>query len=190
MLASVFDTFSVASPVSVMMRGLMERMFRPERLDAIFAVHSQVQYQRELLFSSLVNLLSLVVCGIHPSVNAAYKAQATTLNVTRGALYQKLNGVELSVSAALLHETARELGELITEMGGAQPALLPGYAVRILDGNALAATAHRLKVLRDVAAAPLPGKSLVVLDPATRLAVDIFPAKMAMRKNAACWMRS
>jgi hypothetical protein len=177
MLASIFDAFAQASPVSVMMRGMMERLFRPERLDEIFAEHSKVQYERELLFSSLVNLLSMVVCGIHPSVNAAYKAKAETLNVTRGALYQKLNGVEIEVSAALLRETASELGELIQSMGGQQVSLLPGYAVRILDGNALAATEHRLKVLRDVAAAPLPGKSLVVLDPESRLAVDIFPCE-------------
>ncbi len=49
--------------------------------------------------------------------------------------------------------------------------------MRILDGNALAATEHRLKVLRSVAAAPLLGKSLVVLDPGLRLAVDIFPCE-------------
>jgi len=41
----------------------MEVVFRAERLDAIFAKHAKVQYQRDLLFSSLVNLLSLVVCG-------------------------------------------------------------------------------------------------------------------------------
>jgi hypothetical protein len=60
-------------------------------------------------------------------------------------------------------------------MGGQSVPLLAGYSVRILDGNALAASEHRLKVLRSVAAAPLPGKSLVVLDPELRLAVDIFP---------------
>ena len=62
-------------------------------------------------------------------------------------------------------------------MGGQAPPLLAGYQVRIIDGNALAATEHRLQVLRTVAAAPLPGKSLVVLDPALRLAVDIFPCE-------------
>ncbi len=55
--------------------------------------------------------------------------------------------------------------------------MLRGYVVRILDGNALAATQRRLKVLQSIAAAPLPGKSLVVLDPQLRLAVDIFPCK-------------
>lgn len=162
MLNNIFDAFVKQTPISLMMRGLMEMVFRPQRLDEIFESHSKLQYTRELLFSSLVNLLSLVVCGIHPSVNATYKAKAEALNVTRGALYQKLNGVEPEVSAALLRETARELGQLIEQVGGQKPPLLAGYQVRILDGNALAASEHRLAVLRDVAAAPLPGKSLVV----------------------------
>jgi IS4 transposase len=174
MLANIFNAFAQESPISIMMRGLMERVFSPDRLDEIFAAHSKVQYQRELLFSTLVNLLSLVVCGIHPSVNAAYKAKAQQINVTRGALYQKLNGVETAVSTALLRQTARELSSLIQAVGGQQEPLLPGYSVRILDGNALAATEHRLAVLRQESAAPLPGKSLVVLEPESRLAIDIF----------------
>jgi IS4 transposase len=177
MLSSIFDAFVKESPVSVMMRGMMEYVFRPQRLNEIFESHAKVQYTRELLFSSLVDLLSLVVCGIHPSVSAAYKAKAASLNVSRGALYQKLNGVETEVSAALVRETASELAGLIEQMDGQQMPLLEGYQVRILDGNALAATDHRLKVLRSVAAAPLPGKSLVVLDPQLRLAVDLFPCE-------------
>jgi hypothetical protein len=174
MLAPIFNAFIQQSPISVMMRGVMERIFHPERLDRLFETHAKVQYTKELLFSSVVNLLSLVVCGVHPSVNAAYKAKAETLNVGRAAFYQKLNGIELDVSAALVRETASELGQLIQQMGGQPSPLLAGYRVRILDGNALAATEHRLSVLRSVAAAPLPGKSLVVLDPELRLAVDIF----------------
>jgi hypothetical protein len=177
MLAAIFDAFVAASPVSVMLRGVMEKVFRPERLDEIFEQYAEVQYTRELLFSDLVNLLSLVVCGIHPSVNAAYKAKAPELNVTRNAIYAKLNGVEPRVSAALLTGSTAELAQLVLQMGGEQPSLLGDYQVRILDGNALAATERRLKVLRSVAAAPLPGKSLVVLDPALRLAVDIFPCE-------------
>ena len=177
MLAAIFDAFIEASPVSVMLRGVMEKVFRAERLDEVFDQYAEVQYTRELLFSDLVNLLSLVVCGIHPSMNAAYKAKANEINVTRNAIYAKLNGVEPAVSAALLRDSTAELSELVRQMGGEQPPLLEGYQVRILDGNALAATERRLKVLRSVAAAPLPGKSLVVLDPALRLAVDIFPCE-------------
>lgn len=177
MLAAIFDGFIEASPVSVMLRGIMETVFGAERINDIFEQHAQNQYTRELLFSDLVNLLSLVVCGIHPSINAAYKAKANEVNVTRNAIYAKLTGVEPEVSAALLRDNADELSELVRQMGGGQPALLDNYQVRILDGNALAATERRLKVLRSVAAAPLPGKSLVVLDPAVRLAVDLFPCE-------------
>lgn len=177
MLANIFDAFVEASPISVMMRGVMERVFQPQRLNELFETHAEEQYTRELLFSSLVNLLSLVVCGIHPSVNAAYKAKANDLNVTRNAIYAKLNGVETAVSAALLRETASELGQLIQQMGGEAEPLLADYQVRILDGTALAATDRRLNVLRSLDSAPLPGKSLVVLDPSLRLAVDIFPCE-------------
>ena len=55
--------------------------------------------------------------------------------------------------------------------------MLPGYRVKILDGNAIAASEHRLKVLRQISSAPLPGQSLVVLDPSLMLAVDIFPCE-------------
>ena len=97
--------------------------------------------------------------------------------MTRNAIYAKLNGVEPKVSSALLRTSTAELSQLVLQMGGESPPLLAGYQSRILDGNALAATERRLKVLRTVAAAPLPGKSLVVLDPALRLAVDIFPCE-------------
>ena len=43
MLGEVFTAFVEQSPVSVMMRALMERIFRPERLDEIFETHAKVQ---------------------------------------------------------------------------------------------------------------------------------------------------
>ncbi|MBD3886679.1 hypothetical protein IFO70_34025 [Phormidium tenue FACHB-886] len=126
MLSSIFDAFVKESPVSVMMRVVMEHLFRPQRINEIFETHAKVQYTRELLFSSLVNLLSLVVCGIHPSVSAAYKAKAETLNVSRGILHQKLNGVEIAVSAALVREMASELAALIGQLEEQHPPLLVG----------------------------------------------------------------
>lgn len=59
-----------------MVRGILEKVLVPEKLDELFEKTAKVQYTRELLFSSVVNLMSLVVCGIRPSVNAAYKAKA------------------------------------------------------------------------------------------------------------------
>ncbi len=65
----------------------------------------------------------------------------------------------------------------IRHLNATMPDLLPGYRIKILDGNAIAATEHRLKVLRDISSAPLPGQSLVVLDPSLMLAVDVFPCE-------------
>lgn len=177
MLGAIFERFVGESPVSVMMRGVMERVFAPEQINRIFSDNAKIQYTRELLFSTLVELMSLVVSGIYPSVNAAYRAKAEQLNVSRTAVYDKLNGVETSVSAAIVRETARAMANLIEFVGGKSPQLLPGYKIRVLDGNCLEKTDHRLEVLRTIGAGALPGKSLVVLDPELRLALNVFPCE-------------
>jgi IS4 transposase len=62
-------------------------------------------------------------------------------------------------------------------VGGARAPWLPGYQVKIVDGNAIEASEHRLKDLRGVAAGALPGKSLVVYEPASGLVSDLFPCE-------------
>jgi Transposase DDE domain len=175
MLSSIFERFVQSSPVTVMARGLMEYIFAAERMDKLFDTHAKVQYQRDLLFSSQVDLMSLVVCGIQKSVNAAYKAKAVDLSVSTTALYNKLNGIEIGVSQALVRETAQDLQQIIHNIGGEQPNPCPGYELRIVDGNCLTGTDHRLDAIRLFAAKALPGKMIVVLDPISKLVVDIFP---------------
>ena len=51
---------------------------------------------------------------------------------------------------------------------------LEGYRVKIVDGNCLAASEHRLKALREATGRALPGKSLVVYEPAPGLVADVF----------------
>jgi len=97
-----------------------------------------------------------------------------TFPVSDQALYDKLNRMELGIAAALVRDSARRAAEAIDALGARRPAWLPGYCVRILDGNAPAATEHRLEPLRDTWAAPLPGKILVVMDPELSLACDAF----------------
>ncbi len=175
MLSTIFERFVEESPISVMVRGLMERVFAAEKINQIFETHAKIQYTKELLFSSLVDMMSLVVCGIYPSVNAAYRAKARQLNVSRTAVYDKLNGVEPGVSAALVKETSASMASLIKLIGGKSEALLAPYRIRVIDGNCLKGTDHRLEVLRKIGAVALPGKSLVILDPELRLAINVFP---------------
>lgn len=79
MLSSLFERFVEKSPVSVMMRGLMERVFAPESLNELFQTTARVQYTKELLFSDLVELMVPVVCGLQPSVRASYQDQAEAM---------------------------------------------------------------------------------------------------------------
>ncbi len=160
LLSKVLDRFVEKTPVSVMARAAMEHALAPEALDALFEEHADKQYTRELLFSSMVDLMGVVVSKVAPSVHAAYQAVAETLPVSLASIYNKLNNLEPSVTSALVRHTAERLTPVIATMGGQMPALLPGYRVRILDGNHLAATERRLQVLRQSKAGPLPGHAL------------------------------
>lgn len=174
MLPKVLQSFIEHSPICVMARAVLENLFQPERLDALFERTAQKQYQRTLLFSSVVELMHSVVLGVEPAVYAAYRKRRHTLRVSDQAVYDKLDGMELGVSAALVQDSAQQAEAVINELAARRDPWLPGYRVRILDGNHLSATEHRLEELRTTWSAPLPGKVLVVLEPETGLAADVF----------------
>jgi hypothetical protein len=122
-------------------------------------------------------LLSQVVCGSRKSVHAAYQADAESIGVSITSVYNKLNGLETQTAASMVRHSAQAVTPIIQKMRGTLGALLPGYRVKIIDGHSLAATEHRSAELRQTAAGALPGKSLVVFDPALKLFVDIFPCE-------------
>jgi IS4 transposase len=170
----VFKPFIEERPICVMARGVLENLLNPARIDELFERTAEVPYTRELLFSSVVDLLGQVVLGVQPSVHAAYQAQAEKIGVSDQAVYDKLNHVELGVSAELVRDSVRQAAPVIRALRAQLPRLLKGYRTRILDGNHLSASEHRLEELRRTWAAPLPGKILVVLDRELMLASDVF----------------
>ncbi len=174
MLPAAFSPFVEQRPIGVMARAIVERFFEPEHLDALFRRTAVEQYERELLFSSVVDLMQAVVLGVEPSVLAAFRKRRHKITVTDDAVYNKLKGMELGVSAAMVRDSAERAASVIDELKARRAAWLPGYRIRILDGNHLSATEHRLEPLRDTWAAPLPGKILVVMDPELDLACDVF----------------
>lgn len=177
LFSEVFERFVQKSPISVMARATMEHALSADALDQLFTAHADRQYTRELLFSSVVDLMSVVVGKIQPSIHAAYQAVAGTLPVAITSVYNKLNGVEPEITRVLVGHTANRLAPVIAATGGQLPALVPNYRVRIIDGSHLAATERRLDVLRGSVAGPLPGQSLVVLDPALMLATNMIPCE-------------
>jgi Transposase DDE domain len=174
---AILQRFMDYSPITVMVRALLERVLTTERLNACFEKAANQQYTRDLLFSSVFDLMSLVVLKTFPSINAAYKSKKVDVEVSIASVYNKLNGMETEVSSALVRDLSQELGALIKEMRAPCAPLLPGYRVKMLDGNCLAATQHRLSVLRDTNSGPLPGKSLVVYDPALDMAINVIPCE-------------
>jgi hypothetical protein len=185
MLDEAFDLFAKAAPATVMIRAVLENILSAKRLNAIFEDTAQVQYTRDLAFSSVVRLMSQVVMRIRPSVHAAYREQVKELDITAKSVYDKLNGIEPAVSREMVRRTAREMELVIRTMNGELSLLLPGFRVRILDGNHFAGTDRRLKVLRDQGGAALPGQALAVLDPALKLIVDLFPCEDAHTQERA-----
>jgi hypothetical protein len=173
----MIDLFRQKTPLSCLLYGLLERCFSADRLNRIFLENAQDQYTKELLFSTVCELMLSVVLKVHPSVNAAYQKSPKLPGVTVSALYEKLKGVELQVSQALLRDTSSDLSSILDALGFKPEPWLPGYPVRILDGNCLSASEKRLDAHKNVSGAALPGKSLVVLDPERRLILDVFPCE-------------
>ena len=177
MLGAVFERFVDHSPISVMVRGTLERVLGADPLDLWYERTAQKQYTRALLFSTVYDLMSQVVFRIQPSVHAAYRAQAAQVGTSVVSVYNKLQELETRTSAELVRYSARKLEPLIEHVGGERASWLPGYHVKIVDGNAIEASEHRLKELRGVEAGALPGKSLVVYEPASGLVSDVFPCE-------------
>jgi IS4 transposase len=178
-LGKVFERFAQYSPVTVMMRGILEYTFPPSRLDELFREHAEQQYEDELLFSTVVNTLSLAVNGTRKSVNAAYLASKDDFTVSVTALYDKLQGVETQVSRALVRESWTRLAPVVRSLRAESEPLLPGYRMKIIDGKHLDGTEHRLAETRTINSSPLPGHCLVVFDPQLRLAIDVLPCEDA-----------
>jgi hypothetical protein len=174
-LGEIFQGFVEASPLSVMVRGTLERVLGAEALDAWYERTAEKQYTRQLLFSTVYELMSEVVFCIKPSLHAAYQGRQQTVGASTVAVYAKLQGIETTTSAQLVRYSASALAPAIAQLQGERAPWLAGYPVKIIDGNCIEATEHRLKPLRGLSAGALPGKSLVVFDPALGLVTDAFP---------------
>jgi IS4 transposase len=175
----VLERFSQHSPITVMAQLGMQHALSAQWIDELFEAQSQSQYTRELLFSTTVELMSLVALGLRPSVHAAAKSMQEKLPVSLQALYEKLKGSETEVVRKLVSGSAERLTSVVQELIKRQAPMVKGYRLRIVDGNHLPGSEKRLKPLREHRGAALPGQSLVIYDPDLQLAVDVLPCEDA-----------
>ncbi len=180
MLNPIFEKFVEKSPVSVMARGMLERVLNPQQLDQWFETTAQKQYTKKLLFSSVFDIMTQVVSGSQSAVFAAYQASGDNIGVSVKSVYNKLNGIELNTSAELVRYAAGAVTPVIEGLKGTRRSPLPGYPVRLLDCNCIESSEHRIEELRSLSAGALPGKSLVVYDPVLGIPVNVFPSTVCL----------
>lgn len=176
MWKAVIERFERHAPASVMARLALEHALPAQWVDEVFEAYRQRQYPRELMFSSIVELMTLVTLGMRPSLHAAAR-QHEGLAVSLAALYDKVKRSEPAVLRGLISGSALRLMPVVAQWG--VPASLAGWQLRIVDGNHLAASDKRLKVLRGHRGVALPGHSLVVYDPDAGLVCDMVACEDA-----------
>jgi hypothetical protein len=174
LLDRVFRTFVEQRPFCVMVRATLERMLATDTIDALFRKQAQRQYQRDLLFSSVVEVMAQVVLQVEPTVLAAYRACQDRLKVSDQALYDKLQSVEPQVSESLVRHSYREAAGVLQALKVPPRRWVANLNVKVVDGNLFSLTQHRIKELRTTWDAPLPGRALVVWEQRRRLVCDVF----------------
>ncbi len=93
----VIERFEQQAPGAVTAHLALDQALPASWIDEVFQAHRQRQYPRELLFSSVVELMLLVTLGLRPSLHAAARKMADrlTMREIQGFLLESY-GVEVS----------------------------------------------------------------------------------------------
>src|SRR5947209_12948857 len=171
------DTAIEVSPLTVLVRGVLEWACPHSFLEELFDRECRPrQWNRKLTISAIAWLMLAVVAGVRRSVFAAFQAdQASdepTIAATASALYAKYGRIDPRYTTAVVRESGRRMSRLLASAGIKEPFGWEGYRVVILDGTDLAGTEHRLKPLRRIQAAGLPGRFVAAFEVATGAVID------------------
>jgi hypothetical protein len=173
-LPAILDPFAKGAAPAVMTRLALDWMIQRTSIDPLLEEVAVGQYDREFLLGHFVEVLADVSCGFRPSPRSAFLRRQFDRIASLSAFYAKLGRMEPAVPAAIVRQTADRARELIVAAGGLLPEPIPGYSARVLDGNVLAGTDHRIEELRSTRAATLPGKSLAIYEPISGLVRDVI----------------
>jgi hypothetical protein len=184
-LPAILNPFVQDAPAAVMTRIALDWIIDGTPLDELFEEVTENQYTREFTLTHFVQVMLDVACGYRPTPRAAFLRRNLPLLASISAFYRKLNRMELAVPEEVVRRTALRARQLIVASGGLLPEPVEGYAARILDGNVLTGTEHRIGPLRTTGAAGLPGMSLAVYEPASGLILDLI-----LEENAHCQERN
>ena len=77
MMDAIFERFVAGTPITVMAQLGFERVLDPAWLDQMFDEYRGRQYERELLFSTVVDIVALVALGLQPGACSRAKSRRT-----------------------------------------------------------------------------------------------------------------
>lgn len=173
-LPAILDPFAEGAAPAVMTQLALDWMIERTSIDVILEEVAEGQYDREFLLGHFVQVMADVACGFRRSPRAAFLKRQLDQIASISAFYRKLARMEPAVPAAIVRETAARARDLIAAGGGLLPEPIEGFATRILDGNVLTGTDHRITELRSTLSGALPGKSLAIYEPASGVVRDII----------------
>ncbi len=188
-LPAILNPFVEGAPAAVMTRIALDWIIDGTPLDELFQEVAEGQYEREFALSHFVQVMLDVACGFRPTPRVAFMRREFQRVAAISAFYRKLGRMELGITEEIVRRTAQRARQLIVAGGGLLPEPVPGYAARILDGNVLAGTEHRIVPLRTTWSAGLPGMSLAVYEPASGLILDLILAENAHSQERALFDR-
>ena len=163
MCTEILDRFVNKAPFAVMTRVLSQDFIGSE-LNRIFEENRELQYDYVASFQAVAATVADVALNFSENFNQAYKEHKQELEVSRQSFYAKCRGVEPAVSEAIVAHSAERAIAMQHALKFAPWELLTGYRCLSIDGNVLAKSDKRLKVLREVKGAPLPGKVVARFD--------------------------
>ncbi|MDM8540360.1 hypothetical protein QUF90_04665 [Desulfococcaceae bacterium HSG9] len=84
---SLFERFVKDSPISVTVRAAAERALNLTVIDKQFEMNAEKQYTKDLLFSTVFDLMTgVVICG-YPSVHAVCQYSQNEISVSVKSVY-------------------------------------------------------------------------------------------------------
>lgn len=171
----IYREFASRRPIAVMAQLTVRHVLDARSLQQVFLEHAVNQREEKIPFAALTQMLASVVLCQEPSVNAGIRKMQKELGASFQAVYTKLQRTESCITRGVVQYSWKQTVAIQGELGVRPRAELAGWETLILDGNHLAGTEHRLKETRDITAAPLPGKTLVVYSPRRDAIMDCFP---------------
>lgn len=181
-------------PLADSVLSLLGYLWNPSFLDHLFDKHRGRCYEQDLTFPRLVELVRDALLIHHGSGRASFEAAAEArdegLPVLVGSVYQKLARLPLTLSQALLRESASELPALLPPPTRADadahcplPESLRDLEAVALDGKVLKHVHRRLKPLRPLQGKLLGGRVLVALAMRSGLALAMNACEDAERND-------